>query len=150
MFSTISGVLRSRTILCDFVLIELRRRYVGTVMGPVWSIVQPLATIVIFWFVFEIGFRVKTSTGVPFFFYFITGMLPWFLFFDTLAASVSCISDNRHLVTKVVFPVEVLPVVSFVAAAIPHLVMVFIVAGVLVWHGSFSLHTSPWLAYYLL
>src|SRR5262249_2779976 len=92
---------------------QVRRRYVDTVGGIAWSIVQPLIMIATLWFVFSVGFRMRIGDGsVSYTAYFITGAAAWFFISEALNGSVGAVVANAHLVKKVVFPVEALPVAS--------------------------------------
>lgn len=130
---------------------EMSRRYVGTFMGSFWAFVSPLMTLAIFWFVFSVGLKLTVPSGTPYFFYFAGGALPWFLFLETVTIGTGVVVDNRHLIAKMAFPAEVLPVVNLLVAVAPHaaITAVFVVAlelqGLLV-HGLGVL----WVFYYFL
>lgn len=142
------SVVKHRQLLLDFSRQDMKRRYVGTLLGPLWAIVHPLATIAIFWFVFELGFKVKTPSQIPFVYYFIIGIVPWFLFMETVSVSINAILDNRHLITKIVFPSEILPVANFVVSSIPHVVMMAVVAVMLLLQDLMQFQTVIGIVYY--
>jgi lipopolysaccharide transport system permease protein len=88
-------------------------RYKGSFAGLLWTIVNPLALLFIYWFVFSVIFRVRFGAdGKPinFVLYVVAGLLPWIAFSEALARSNTCVVENPNLVKKVVFPLEVLPV----------------------------------------
>jgi lipopolysaccharide transport system permease protein/teichoic acid transport system permease protein len=98
--------------------------------GVAWAVLQPLSTVLIYWLVFDLGFKVQGPDRVPFLAYFLCGLVPWLAFSEVLVTSTTAISNNKHLVKKVVFPTEVLPVVNVAAAATTHVVL--LVATILV------------------
>src|ERR1051325_9220141 len=79
---------------------DLASRYIGTIAGPLWAILHPLATIIIYWFVFSVGFKAKGPSGTPFVLYFVSGLVPWLLFNNTIMTSVSAVTASPHLVKK--------------------------------------------------
>jgi len=107
---------------------QVRRRYIDTVGGIAWSVLQPLALVITYWFVFSVGFKVKIADGsISFLTYFITGIAVWFLVAEAIPASVGAIGGNAHLIKKVVFPAEVLPVIPIITTAIIHFGLLVIV-----------------------
>lgn len=141
-------LIQHRRLIADFWGTELKRRYAGTLLGPLWAILPPTMTIVAFWFVFEIGLRVQGTGNIPFVFYFTVGILPWFLFIDTFSTSVNTIVDNRHLITKMVFPSEVLPVINFLVASVPHLVLLLGMCFVLAFANLLAIDHMLWVIYF--
>lgn len=127
---------------------ELATRYVGTIGGPLWAILQPLVTVFVFWFVFSVGFKAQGPSQTPFILYFLPGYLPWLLSIETLNASVNSIVGNSHLVKKTIFPTEVLPVVHLAASSFTHLVLLVTTSVVILAHGVSLQWTFFQIAYY--
>src|SRR5574337_1546645 len=63
---------------------ELKARYAGTLAGSLWSIVNPLITILVYWFVFSVGLKVRPMGDVPFILFFSVGLVPWTTFSEAL------------------------------------------------------------------
>lgn len=101
---------------------EIRQQYIGSTLGIVWQVITPLVLIAVFWVVFSVGFRVQPASGVPFAVWLTAGMAAWFVFSEIISGSVHCITGNSHLVKKVVFPVQALPVVKVLTAISNHLI----------------------------
>lgn len=114
---------------------DLMSRYIGTFGGPLWAILHPLATVVIYWFVFSFGFKAVGEAETPFVLYFVTGLVPWLLFNNTLASSVTAVTSNVHLVKKTVFPIEILPIVHLVSETFPHIAMLSILCTLTWFYG---------------
>jgi lipopolysaccharide transport system permease protein/teichoic acid transport system permease protein len=130
------------------VIREIQSRYIGTVGGLVWSIIHPLMTVIVYWFVFSVGFRVKPQGNAPFIIVFLCGLIPWFMFTEALITSAGAISANSHLVTKTVFPTEILPVVYLFTSLVTHCVMLIILVVVLLCSSvSFSFYNFQFLYY---
>ncbi len=145
----VKSIFRHRNLILDICSTEVKRKYAGTVLGPVWAIAPQILTVAAFWFVFEIGLKIGDEPGeMPFFYYFSLGILPWFLFFDAFSNSVNSIRENAHLITKMVFPSEIFPIVKFLVASIPHLVLLFLMSVMLWINGLLSPENLPWLLYF--
>jgi ABC-type polysaccharide/polyol phosphate export permease len=120
-----------RSMIYAMALRDFESRYVGTLGGAIWALIQPLATVAIFYFVFAIGFRVQSPGDTPFILWFVCGLMPWFMFNDTLNAVSSSVTENAHLVKKTVFPTEILAMVKIVSSVLPHLIFLLIVVAML-------------------
>jgi len=104
---TVSEIWQCRELLYFLVWKEIKIRYKQTAIGAVWAILQPLFTMVIFWFVFGAILDVQTSVPYPIFAY--TGLVLWTYFSTALNASSNAIMGNASLLTKVYFPRILLP-----------------------------------------
>jgi ABC-type polysaccharide/polyol phosphate export permease len=144
------SILRHRSLIVDMWATELKRKYAGTLLGPLWAVAPQMLTVAAFWFVFEMGLKIRGSGAIPYFYYFTLGILPWFLFFEAFSSSLNAVRDNRHLITKIVFPSEILPIVSFLVASVPHLVLVSVLAGMLWSNQLLTVENLPWLLYFYL
>lgn len=140
-----SSILRNiygyRGAISSMVRRELAVRYVGTMGGPLWVILQPIATVIVFWFVFSIGFKAQGPSNTSFILYFLSGYLPWLLFSEGLNASIQSIVGNSHLVKKTIFPTETLPLVHLVASSFTHLILLVCTVVAILAHGM-SLHVT--------
>lgn len=114
---------------------ELAVRYVGTIGGPLWVILQPLATVFVFWFVFSVGLKTQGPAGTSFIAYFLPAYLAWLLFAEAMSSSVNSIVGNSHLVKKTLFPTEILPVVHLAVSSLTHVVLLIVVCFVLIVQG---------------
>lgn len=120
-------------MLARLVRRDFQQRYVGSAAGWLWGVVQPLVLLASWIFVFQICLKVPLPAGsivknYPMFLF--SGMLPWLLFQDTVLRSASSLLDHSNLITKTVFPAEVVPVSIFLSSLIHHLIAL---AVALVW-----------------
>tara|TARA_Y100000590_G_scaffold463893_1_gene631846 strand:+ start:130 stop:882 length:753 start_codon:yes stop_codon:yes gene_type:complete len=119
---------------------DMQIRYAGTLGGTLWAFAHPIALVFIFYFVFAIGFRAQGPAGTPFVLWFVCGLAPWFFFAETLSAITSSITNNGHLVTKTVFPTEILPLVHLISGLFTHTIFLFVLCGMLIFFKiSFSI-----------
>ena len=102
----------NRNLLKNLIIRDLKQRYVGSVGGFIWSFVHPVILLVCYTFVFSVVLRLRLDPRVGtenFPLYLFCGILPWFMFQDTVIRSCGAITDNAALITKTVIPAEILP-----------------------------------------
>ncbi|SET21910.1 lipopolysaccharide transport system permease protein [Natronincola peptidivorans] len=117
----IRDLFHNRELILDLAKNDFKVRYAGSYFGIVWGFVQPIITIFIFWFVFQVGFKSQPVSDVPFILWLICGMIPWFFFSEAWNSATGCLYEYSYLVKKVVFRVSVLPIVKIVSALFIHL-----------------------------
>ncbi len=139
--SFLRNIYEYRSAISSMVRRELAVRYVGTMGGPLWVILQPIATVIVFWFVFSIGFKAQGASKTSFILYFLSGYLPWLLFSEALNASIQSIVGNSHLVKKTIFPTEILPLIHLAASSCTHLILLVCTMVAILAHGM-SLHVT--------
>jgi lipopolysaccharide transport system permease protein/teichoic acid transport system permease protein len=99
---------------------EVKSQYVGSILGFLWTFIQPAVMLTVFWFVFSVGFKAKPVSDVPFVVWLAAGMAPWFAFSAIVSSSAGAITSHAHLIKKTVFPSQILPVVKVVSNMIGH------------------------------
>jgi len=108
MWSQLKELYKFRSLIQSLVVRELKARYRGSVLGFLWSFLNPLLLMLVYALVFSIYFRFGMDHYVVFL---ISGLLPWLWFASSLQeASVSIVAGG-NLIKKVLFPAEVLPIV---------------------------------------
>lgn len=144
------GVLRSttelvrslhdrRALVLDFVRRDLRSRYAGSSLGFFWSVVQPLANLAVYMFVFNVVIKARWSdsmTGAEVSLMMLTGFMAWATHAETLARATTCVQDNSNLIQKVVFPAEVLPTYLSLSAMVSLLVGLPIIFAAMVLYSQ--------------
>ena len=117
---------------------DFKTRYAGSYLGIVWAFIQPVITILVYWFVFSVGFRSGTGDlGVPFVLYLVAGIVPWFFFQDALIGGTNSLLEYNYLVKKVVFNISVLPVVKIISAMFVHAFFVLFTIILYAAYGKF-------------
>ena len=126
MRSTFQMIVRHRYLIRTLVLRDLKSRYVGSVMGLLWAVINPLILLAVFSFVFATIFKQRVASGgeESFFLFMFCGLWPWIAFQEGVSRSSLAMIDNAHFIKKVVFPSEVL-VVSTVLSSFVQLVIGF-------------------------
>ena len=108
---------------------DFKTRYAGSYLGMIWAFVQPIVTILVYWFVFEKGLKVgktlsEEGISVPFVLWLTAGLVPWFFFSEALSNGTNALMEYKYLVQKVVFNISVLPVIKILAALYVHIFFV--------------------------
>jgi ABC-2 type transport system permease protein len=112
-----------RELLLGMTRKELKVKYKNSILGFVWSLLNPATSLVVFYFVFQIVLK----NGIPVFaVLLIAGILPWNLFSSALPAACASVVGNASIVKKVSFPRETLPLAS-VGASLVHFFLQLIV-----------------------
>ncbi|MEE3419705.1 MAG: ABC transporter permease [Lachnospiraceae bacterium] len=134
-------LIESRHLIFQLAKNDFRTRYAGSVLGITWAFVQPVITVLVYWFVFgHLGSgAVVASTGVtyPFVLWLICGLVPWFFFQDVLASGTGALQEYSYLVKKVVFKVSILPVVKEISALFVHLFFIGVMFILYICAGKF-------------
>ncbi len=138
----LQNLVHQRTLLYQMVRRDFQNRFVGSVAGWVWGLVHPLVQMLSWAFIFEWCFRVPLPEGEvtqSYTMFLFCGYLPWMLFHETLTRSANCLIDHSNLITKTVFPSEVIPISVFLSAMVSHLLaLALVVVTALVWVGRVS------------
>jgi lipopolysaccharide transport system permease protein len=109
-------------------------RYKQTAIGIAWSVLRPLATMLVFTLVF--GKLAKLpSNGVPYPLMVYAAMLPWQFFANSLSESSNSLIDNSNLLTKVYFPRLIVPASSVIVCVVDFSISALIFAGLMAWYG---------------
>ena len=114
------NVMRSK-MMYDLVRNDIKSRYSSSVFGVVWAYAMPMATIFVFWFVFQMGFKNLPVGDAPYILWFMTAYIPWIFFTDALTSGCNCLVEYNYLVKKIRFNVALLPLVKVSSALVLHL-----------------------------
>ena len=104
---------------------EIKVRYKQSALGVSWALLQPFSLMVVFT-VFFSGFARINSGEIPYPLFSYAGLLPWTFFSTALSFAVPSLIANSHIITKIYFPREIIPLASVLAAFLD-----FVVASVL-------------------
>lgn len=89
---------------------DLVKTYRGAALGWGWAVIKPMITIAVFWFAFTVGLRHGKPYGeYPYILWMEAGFLPWFYMQEMITGGAGCIRKYKHLVTKMKFPISIIP-----------------------------------------
>jgi len=131
----LKALLQNKGLLWSLTKNDFKQRYLGNVLGIAWAFIQPTATVAIFWFVFQVGFKSQPVDNFPFILWLVAGIFPWFFFSESLSAGTNSILANSFLVKKVLFRVSLLPIVPLLSALVIHLFFIFVMFCMFIYYG---------------
>jgi lipopolysaccharide transport system permease protein len=132
VLASLTQLLRYTPLVRSLVARELRARYRGSVLGFLWSFVNPLLQLLIFTFIFtEVVPAARPGGQGPYALFLFCGLLPWTWFNASLIEAANVLIAGGNLIRKVLFPAEILPIVSVVAALVHFGFGLVILAGFL-------------------
>jgi ABC-type polysaccharide/polyol phosphate export permease len=143
----VAELAESRELFVNLTLRELRGKYKRSVLGWTWSLLNPLATMVIFTVVFRFFLKVQVGPGDPsglhvFALFLLCGLLPWNFLSSGISGSMGALIGNSNLIKKVYFPREILVASTIASWVVSFLLEMAVLAVVLLVAGNFVV---PWL-----
>lgn len=149
LLGLILDIFRNRKLLWQMTKRDFRQRYLDSYLGILWAFIQPTITVLIFWFVFQVGFKAMPVDNFPFILWLVCGMFPWFFFSESIQSAANSIIENSFLVKKIVFRVELLPIVKISSALVVHIFFVVLLFAMFAVYGySISLYNFQILYYF--
>lgn len=143
----------SRKLIWKLARNDFKTRYAGSYFGVLWAMVQPVIIVLVYWFVFQIGLNnataeLKQGISVPFVLWLVSGIVPWFYFSESLSNGTNALLEYNYLVKKVVFNIDILPLVKTIAALFIHVFFVLFMLFLFALYGYYpGLHTL-WVVYF--
>lgn len=132
----------SRELFVHLTLRELRSKYKRSFLGWAWSLVTPLATMLVYTIVFSLFFRAGPQHGVHglhlFALWLMCGLLPWTFFTTGMMGSMGSVVGNSSLIAKTYFDRRLLPAATVGAALVTHLIEMALLLVVLVGFGDWE------------
>ena len=131
MIDTIKTIIREHIVYKEQIKMlarsDLIKTYRGAALGWAWAVIKPMVTLFVFWFAFAVGLRSgKPIAGYPFFLWLVAGMLPWFYMQELITGGAGCIRKYNHLVTKMKFPVSIIPTYFNISHMYTHFILLAI------------------------
>ena len=139
MLRTARRLVRFRPLVATLTAREIKARYRGSVLGFLWSLVNPLLLLGVYSFAFGVIFQPGRGTDAgayaatdPYALFLVTGLFPWIWVSGSVLEAATSLTANAGLIKKAVFPAEVLPVVSVLANGVHFLFALPILGAALV------------------
>ena len=130
-FRNLAALFRYRGLIQTLVVRDLKARYRGSVLGFFWSFFNPLLLLLIYSFVFtQVLMPANHPEMEPYALFMFCGILPWTWFSSSVLESSNTLIAGGNLIKKVLFPAEVLPIVTVLAN------MVHFFLGLPIWSAS--------------
>ncbi len=135
MLRNLARLGRYRGLIQSLVARELKARYRGSILGFFWSFFNPLLLLLVYSFVFSYVMQAAHDPKVePYALFMFCGILPWTWFASSLTESAGVLISGGNLIKKVLFPAEILPIVTVLANMVHFFFGLVILAGFLIWY----------------
>lgn len=126
---------QNRKLIFNLAKNDIKTRFAGSYLGIVWAFVNPVITIVVYWFVFQVGLRSNPIDNFPFILWFASGLIPWFFFSEALSGGTGTLIEYSYLVKKVVFKISILPIVKVLSALFIHVFFLLVLIVLYMCYG---------------
>lgn len=121
VLSLMKEIIGKRKLIWDLGKADFRKRFVGSYFGVVWMFIQPIVTVSIYAVVFGMGFKSPPPIeGFTYVEWLVPGIVPWFFFSESVNSITNCLQEYNYLVKKVVFKVEILPIIKLISCLLVH------------------------------
>lgn len=143
------AILDNRFLLRELITRDVRERYIGSALGLFWSVLNPLAQLILYTLIFSVflGLKFGADSGTGRFAeYLFCGLLPWTALHESVSRSARTFLDHNNLIKKVSFPLETLPFSRAASALVHQGIASAIFALILVATGSLNPGTLYWVA----
>ncbi len=134
-------MIENRKLIKSLAKNDFKTKFAGSYLGTIWAFVQPVVTVFIYWFVFDkaLGARasIRGELPLPYVLWLVAGIIPWFFFSDCISAGTNVLVEYSYLVKKVMFNIDILPVVKVFSSIFVHaffvvfMLLLFVVFGYL-------------------
>lgn len=114
-------IYRNKRLIMSLSKNDFKTKYAGSMLGIIWAFVQPTITVAVYWFVFSVGFRSPGVSEFPFVLWLTAGLVPWFYFSEAWAGGTTSLIEYNYLVKKVVFDIDILPMVKTIGSIFVHI-----------------------------
>ncbi len=141
-FSLQYEVFANRKLILSLSKNDFKTRYAGSYLGIIWAFIQPIVTVLVYWFVFEKGLKangINTREGIEieFVLWFVAALVPWFFFAEAWGSATNALIEYSYLVKKVVFKISILPIVKIISALFVHVFFVLFIVILYAAYGYF-------------
>ncbi len=137
-----SEIVHSKKLVLTLAKNDFKTKFAGSYLGRIWAFIQPIVTVLVYWFVFEKALNAgtqstKSGITVPFVLWLIAGLVPWFYFQDILSSGTNVLVEYSYLVKKVVFKISTLPVIKVISNLFVHLFFIAFMLILYLLYGRF-------------
>ena len=145
----VKEIIENKYIIWNLAKYEFKNKYAATTLGGIWLILNPMIQVMLFWFVFGLGIRVRGDRDdFPFIVWLLPGIIPWFYMSSCITQGATCISKKLSMVSRMNFPLSIVPAYTILSQVFTHGVqLVFIPLTLIIFRIGFSGFSIVWLLY---
>lgn len=133
MIKTIKSIFKYRELLKNNIKKEIRGRYKNSVLGVLWTFLNPLLQIIVYATIFPLILR---DAKEHYLIFVCVGLIPWAFFTASVSQSAFTIISNANIVKKVYFPREILPLSVVLSNAVTFVISTLIIIGFALGYGK--------------
>ena len=146
-FALPKDCIKNRRLIWRLAKNDFKKRYAGSYLGMIWGMIQPIVTVLVYWFVFEKGLSAGAVTArqgivIPYVLWLTSGLVPWFYFSEALSNGTNALLEYNYLVKKVVFDIDILPLVKIISSIFMH---VFFVCFMLILNFCYGMYPDGYM-----
>jgi lipopolysaccharide transport system permease protein len=148
LLTIIRNLVRWRSLVWALAKRDFRRRYVGSLLGAAWAIIEPSVQFGLYFLVFSVFLGMKIEKGLgggSYAMYLLSGMVPYLVFQESLMRAVTLAREQASIARHVRLPLEVLLAGTLVAVLMRHLLSLAILGVIAIGYGHVILSQLPWL-----
>lgn len=129
---------QQKYVIGQLVKRDFQNKYLASYIGLPWAFIQPGATILVMWFAFTYGLKIKVmDSGLPFVPWLICGLIPWFFISETLTSSSNSLIEYSYLIKKTSFKVAIIPFIKIFTSLIIHVFFIGVIAILVMAYGFY-------------
>ena len=134
----IYSLYQQKYVIGQLVKRDFQNKYLASYVGLPWAFIQPGVTILVMWFAFTFGLKIKVmDNGLPFVPWFICGLIPWFFISETMTSSSNSLIEYSYLIKKTSFKVAIIPFIKIFTGLIIHLFFILVIAILVMAYGFY-------------
>ena len=126
----IKDVIKNRKLILKLGKNDFKNRFASTSLGSIWGFLQPFVFMMMYVIVFQFIFGMQGDGGSPYVVWFLPGMAIWQCLNDSIMSASSSIRNYSYLVKKVVFPVDIIPIIALIGSAFVSIFLLIVAAVV--------------------
>ncbi len=136
----IRELIKNRKLIKTLSRNDFKAKFAGSFFGILWAFVQPIVTVLVYWFVFDKAINVggqvtKAGLTAPYVVWLVAGMVPWFYFSEVVNLGSNTLIEYDYLVKKVVFKISTLPIVKIISSLFVHIFFIGFMVVLYIFYG---------------
>jgi ABC-2 type transport system permease protein len=139
--NAIKEIFAYREMRLSLVRKDLRGRYKGSVLGFLWTFINPLLQLAVYTLVFS---AILLQDIEQYYLFLFVALIPWIFFASCLSTGSACVIGEKSLITKIYFPREVIPI-SYVTSCFVNMLYCFVVVLAVVWASGRPVNIAAWM-----
>lgn len=125
---------RNRGVIIGLAKNDFKARFATSYLGMVWAYIQPLVTILVMWFVFQVGFKNPPVDDIPFVAWFVPAYLVWSFFSEAVTSVTNSFMEYQYLLKQVNFRVSVIPFIKIISSSFVHLAFIVFIYFIMIFY----------------